>query len=189
MGTVRRYMSRIAAQDAAEALRSAGIIATVVSDLDVLGSMPQSGDGSHAVEIQDPADHDRARQVLETLDDQPITAEAGWEDSAATPDLAALAPGLAIPCPSCSAELARDASLDACPACGAPVDPTAIVLAMHGPEALSACYPEPDPLPDAAVDLAAFECARCRYSLRGLPQVSHCPECGLPYSKRRMMRK
>jgi hypothetical protein len=194
MGTVRRYPSHIAAQDAAVALRAAGIMATVVSDADVFGHASlSSGFGPHAVVIDESASHGQAKKILAELDANPISADPAWEESASAPDLSRLDPALPIPCPFCQYDLRgapRDAAgLATCPECAQSVDILGAVIGHHGPEALAPCYPEPESaITDDILAAAALLCRRCNYSLAGLPVESHCPECGQPYSKRRMFR-
>lgn len=194
MGTVRRYMSHIAAQEAALALRSGGILAAVVSDTDALGSSGGcSGAGPHAVVINNPSEHGRAQGILADLDAHPVSADPEWEDAAAEPDLSVLDPALPVPCPFCSYDLRAaprpDGGEVTCPECGGRVDFVQAVLDRHGPEALARCYPAPeDTISDEVVHAAALLCTRCQYPLTGLPPESHCPECGLGYSKRGMLR-
>jgi hypothetical protein len=201
MGTLHRFTTHLAAQGAVKALRAAGFKATVVGDLTVLGSGSTVNRAPlYDVVIDDTADHEAAGRVIEDFDANPMTADPGWEDTAAAPDLSRLDPTLEIPCPICSFDLRALAPPSGgdvtCPGCGGSVDLIRLILARHGPEALASCFPEPEDAiaaaltgSDAAVDAAPLCCSRCGYSLSGLPQVSHCPECGLAYSKRRMLRK
>lgn len=192
--TIRRYTSHIAAQEAALALRCSGIIAAVVSDSDAIARIVGgAGVGAHAVVIEDASARVRARGVLAELEAHPVRADPEWEDTAAAPDLSLLDPSLPVPCPLCSYDLrALGGALGGeviCPECGGRVDFVRAILERHGPEALARCYPEPeDMISEEVVRSAALVCRRCQYPLGGLPAESHCPECGLAYSKRAMLR-
>jgi len=194
VGTIRRYTSRVVAEGAAEALRAAGIIATVVGDADALAHIGfGKGFGDFAVVIREESRKAEAARILAELEAEPPAAEAGWEESAAAPDLSRLDPSLEIPCVHCGYDLRSLPRSDAgevdCPECGGRVDLMEAIVARHGPEGLSACYAEEaDPIPDEVVDAAVLDCRGCQYSLAGLPQVGNCPECGLEYSKRRLLR-
>lgn len=194
MRAFRRYPTQLGAQEAVHALREAGMQATVVGESDALGGMGIGSGyaiGRFVVLLDDESRRAEAARVLDELESVPALADPGWEDAAA-PDLSRLEPELVIPCPGCGHDLRGQergrAGEALCPECGATVSVLEAVLARHGPEALERCYPEPpEPVGDAVVDAALVHCRRCRYPLAGLPRESHCPECGLPYSKRRIL--
>jgi hypothetical protein len=197
MRSLRRYPTQLAAHEAVQALRAAGILATVVGETDALSDLGVGSGyalGRFLVLLDDTARYEEAGRLLDELDAHPAHADPGWEEDASAPDLSRLDPGLSIPCPLCMYDLRAQARTPAgqatCPECGGVVSVLEAVLGSHGPEALGPCYPEPvDPLPDAVVDASVLFCRRCRYPLAGLPRESHCPECGLPYSKRAMLRR
>ena len=70
-----------------------------------------------------------------------------------------------------------------CPACGAAVDVPGLIVEARGPEALEACYDQPEMSEEQAADLN-LHCTHCGYPLKGLPAESTCPECGRPFDKR-----
>lgn len=177
-------------------LRAAGILSTVVGETDALSDLGIGrgyAQGRFVVLLDDATRYEEAGRLLADLDAHPARADPGWEEDASTPDLSRLDPDLPIPCPFCTYDLrgqTRTAGRVTCPECGREVNALEAILERHGPEALEGCYPAPaDPLPDAVVDALPLFCRRCRYPLAGLPRESHCPECGLPYSKRRMLRR
>lgn len=113
--------------------------------------------GTYEVVLGASADAELAAYLLEQWASEPVELEGDLDDHAA-PDLSVLDPEMAPPCPECGARLPLSVSLEACPACGAPVDVAALVVAEHGPEALHDCY---DATPNVN-ELAADEpCGAC----------------------------
>jgi rubrerythrin len=183
MRAVTRYRDPITARQAAAYLMSHGIVARAVV---VTDPFHPGAD----VEIRDPAHADAARallgkfdllkpEYLEPLDDQ------------AVPDLSKLPRHLAPSCPGCDAPLALDTPVARCPTCGARTNVVERIVELHGPEALTPCYPV-DPatnfdLTDEQINDIELRCSGCGYSLRGLPVRGLCPECGRGYSKRGML--
>ena len=111
-----------------------------------------------------------------------------------TPDLSRLDRALAPDCPACGAELALDASVDRCHVCAGPVDVAELIALRHGPECLETCYTEHAPgsrteLARDQLERLALTCPRCRYSLSGLPMLANCPECGIGFDKRELVKK
>lgn len=107
------------------------------------------------------------------------------------PDLSVLDAGLAPPCPGCGERLAMDAQTEACPACAEPVDVAELIALRHGPECLEVCYGAPDrvDLTREQLERLALACPRCRYALSGLPMLANCPECGIGFDKRELVKK
>lgn len=113
------------------------------------------------------------------------------------PDLSRLDPWLAPPCPACGASLPLDASVERCAACAEPIDVAELIALRHGPESLEVCYGEGCAHPEgerseldgAQLERLALTCPRCRYALSGLRTLGNCPECGLGFDKRELVRK
>lgn len=218
MRTIARYFSPVDAEHAAMHLRAHGIAAAVVGAGDPVANVISIAGvmGQFGVAVIRSADVDDATRLLTDFASEHAAhaPEPGWED-AAEPDLTKLDPALPIDCPACSrdlrptiARMPAGAGTITCPDCAERVDLAARVVALHGPEALAACYPdESDPYesddesdlpgdaelePDAVARIdAALVCPThgCRYPLAGLPDLGACPECGRGYDKRELRRR
>ena len=91
------------------------------------------------------------------------------------------------PCPACGRPLPLDPTLSRCPACDASADTVEVLIARYGPEVLAPCYSvEGDPADDDLRE-SGIACP-CGYNLDGLEESGTCPECGVHYSKRAILR-
>ncbi|MEZ6319185.1 MAG: hypothetical protein R3B49_10620 [Phycisphaerales bacterium] len=195
MHRVASYRSPVEGQAAVLYLLEHGVLARLhAADANVaLMTAAFAGRSACDVLLFDKLDAPVALALLAELHAHPPELDEGWADQA-DPDLSRLDPALALTCPACGADLRRLAGPGmpieaACPACADPVDLAERVVAMHGPEALDGCYPDPDPvIPDDLIDAAPLVCSACRYPLHGLPRAGRCPECGLGYDKAGMVR-
>jgi predicted RNA-binding Zn-ribbon protein involved in translation (DUF1610 family) len=194
MYRLRYYDNPIEAEQAARWLLRHGVLAAVVGDhvssLGPYGGFTRRhGMGSFTLAIALERQREEARLLLDILADEPAEYEAGWEDRC-VPDLSRLDPLLLPPCPSCGRTLPADAAIEACPACGAPVDVAGLIADLHGPEVIQSLLDPDDAedwITDEMLDLAAADCPSCGYPLDGLAHRGRCPECGAGYDKRSML--
>ena len=198
MFRLRRYVSELAARQAADHLKYSGIPAVVhggtLANTLGIGASPFLASG-YDVFIPDKRLAERAGGLLAAFeapaDADPTGVADAWASSI-EPDLSCLDPSrFAIDCSACRASLPLDASLQRCPSCGVAVDTVARVVELHGPEALEDAYPEHDTGPPA--EAVRFEdiplsCAHCGYNLAGLRVSGRCPDCGTLFDKREMLR-
>ena len=134
---------------------------------------------------------DDALAVLEAFDPRNgPDLDEGWED-ALEPDFSKLDPRRRPACPHCGA---IGLMADHCNGCHQPVDIASLVISQFGPEALEACYPDPEgppediaSVPDAWLQRLALPCEGCGLSLAGLPSQGACPKCKRPYEKREQL--
>lgn len=176
---VRRYSGRLAAEEAAEWLRSHGIPAEVVGDhVHAAHPLSLAPWAQLQVVVLHDAQRERAMVLLEELDATPIEQDVPLE-RAAWPDLSRLEGVSAPACPGCGAALPMDATLEHCPSCGAGVDVAGLIVAEHGPEALLAGYDDPDAESGAASGRGV--CASCGGMLAGRGERGRCPSCGQLY--------
>jgi endogenous inhibitor of DNA gyrase (YacG/DUF329 family) len=66
-----------------------------------------------------------------------------------------------------------------------------LIVSEHGPEALDGCFPESEEGPtdrptDEQLGEMSIPCPTCGYSLLGLVK-GLCPECGIPFDKRKIL--
>lgn len=194
MYRLRYYDNPIEAQVAARWLCRHGVLAAVVgghvSNLGPYGGFThRHGMGSFTLAIALERQRVQAGHLLELLNDEPAEFNQGWED-ACVPDLARLDPALLPPCPSCGEILPPDATIEACPACGAPASVADLIADLHGPEVIEPLLPPDDDtqeFTDELLSLAAADCPACGYHLDGLDNPGNCPECGKPYDKREIL--
>lgn len=131
--------------------------------------------GPYEVVLGCKADAKLAAYLYEQFSSEPAEYESGLDDQA-LPDLGALDPSIAPPCPGCGEALPLDAALASCPQCGASVDVAGLIVDQHGPEALSACYeatPSTDDL--MAMQAAARSCVACGGAI---DEHGSCAWCG-----------
>jgi hypothetical protein len=184
MDRVGRYDRILDAVQAADHLVAHGVLARVVGDREVFGSLSIMGRGMFEVMVLDKAQVEQARALLEAW--EPVD-DVDWAE--AVPDLSRLDRALAPACPLCDGVLPMRADLERCPSCGGEVDVAELIVAAHGPEALAPCYEvAPAPIDERRLLSARLHCPRCHYSLEGLPLGGNCPECGGAYDKRAIVR-
>lgn len=184
MAIVARYSNPITARQAAAYLTANGVIATSAPVVDPF----QPG---AVVEIGSKGLIGRAKDLIRHFDLLEPQYQESLE-SQAEPDLSKLPRALLPPCPSCGRPLPPDASVHACPGCGVAVNVVELIVELHGPEALGACFPvEPDAdtgdLTDEQLERVELACTHCKYSLAGLENTGVCPECGGAYDKRTLV--
>jgi len=189
MLTIERYQNPVRAELAAGYLRSHGVLAKVVGQMDTLGGISPSlaPRGQFELIIADRADEEEARLLLEEFDEDP-PRDPGWEGMGSEPDLGRLDESLAPGCPSCGHRLALDASVQRCEGCGVEVDVAELLVSAHGPEVLDGCYPDTiEEIPESLIERAPLGCPGCRGSLYGLDSSGRCPRCGTAYDKRALI--
>lgn len=183
---VRSFNDMVAARIALDFLRINGISARILNEhihqgVGGLGTKFTSLD----LVVATRADQAEAERLLDELEASPPQLDVDWEDRTA-PDLSQLDPAShPIWCPNCAESLPLDETASACPACGADIDPVALLIKEYGPEALELCYDTAPPVIDPGVR-ATLTCPACSYSLRDLPDCGRCPECGQLYDKQQM---
>lgn len=177
MSVVATFSRLLLARQALQYLASRGVRAEIIGEHDAYG-------GALGYRLWVPGLSDTAAKALLAELSALPPPDPGWE-AQSLPDLSLLDPALAPACPNCSRTLPLDTGLRSCPACGGPVDPAALILAAHGPEALIAAYPTDDPGAELKDPFGrVVGCPACRYDLVGLANTGSCPECGEHYSKR-----
>jgi hypothetical protein len=167
-----RFRSAVHAVAARDYLVQNGVPAQVVGGNTDASIFSVRNSGAYEVVLASNADAKLATFLLDQWSQEPVEMEGDLDDHA-TPNLGALDPAMAPPCPNCSALLPLDASLPACPNCGEPVDVAALIVDVHGPEALDACY-ESSMSSDELMQMGA-SCSAC-----GGPVNDHgaCGWCG-----------
>lgn len=194
MRNIRWYESAVRADQAAAFLRRHGILAGAVHhNIDFSGGMVAKFSGSgHGVSVIAKEQEAVARELLNEFEALPEDADDDLWEADSVPDLTRLDPAMLPACPSCGETLPADATLERCPACGAEVDVAGLVAAKHGPEALAACYDEPEPVEELDADLiarTAIDCPNCSYALEGVGMRGRCPECGEGFDKEDIVRR
>ena len=175
MQTVARFTTAMEAMHFAAFLRASGVGETQIFDK----GDPLGGVLGVDVAVHDDDVHRATSLKAEYLASSP---QPGKDEAVPHPDLSKLPAAFAPPCPKCGVVLPL-AEVAACPACGAAVDVPGLIVEARGPEALEACYDQPEMSEEQAADLN-LHCTHCGYPLKGLPAESTCPECGRPFDKR-----
>ena len=130
--------------------------------------------GPYEVVLGSKADAKLAAYLLEQFSSEPAEYESRLEDQA-LPDLGALDPQMAPPCPACGEVLPLDAAVSTCRSCGAAVDVAELIVERHGPEALAVCY-ESTPSTD---ELMAMQASRsCGACGGAIDEKGACAWCG-----------
>jgi hypothetical protein len=181
------FFSIVDAQQLATFLIGRGVPATVHGGLDPLaGAGWISNTGRFTVNV-DVSTLARARELAAEFAASRPAPEPGWEADVALPDLSILQGRVEAPCPACNHPLPLDPTISACPSCKAPADPVEVLIALHGPEILDACYSQKADPADEDLRASGIACP-CGYGLTGLQESGICPECGNRYSKKSILR-
>lgn len=188
MERVARYTSMVLAEQAAMRLRAEGIEARVVGHMvrDFYISLDRR---PYEVMVADKSEKRRAGEIIAEMhaQDPDLDRPAPIEEGAWRPNLEGLdADRYRVQCPSCKETLPMDASIEACPSCGTPVDVVDEIARVYGPEAFNDL---PD---DEAHDVDQHNgtpvvdwpvgCTSCGESLRGKPLTGRCQSCGSLYA-------
>ncbi len=134
-----RFRSAVHAVSARDYLVQNGVPAEVVGGNSDSALAWGRHSGSYEVLLGASADADLAAYLLEEWASEPMEIDGELDDHA-LPDLSALPPEMAPPCSNCGKVLPMEASIEACSHCGASVDVAALIVEVHGPEALHDCY-------------------------------------------------
>ncbi len=187
MKVVLSHPDALVAQAARDHLISHGILAAVVTRTEGM----HAAITGYEVLLCFGKQADAAQGLLADGSWRPQSlGEGGWDHADAAPDLSRLDAVFAPECPGCLAPLPLDATLEACPACGGPVDVAELIAQIHGPEALEACYEPPEPiLAERAIGELRLLCPGCQYSLDGQARTGVCQECGRPFDKEMIVRE
>lgn len=178
MFRVARFSSEVIAEAAAAFLRENDIAVSVVGHMLVETVSPRNVVRAMDLLVLSEAERRRAERLLEEFHRSPAVPEDGWEDRTTAPDLSRLDPAITLACPRCNANLPRDAAIRACPECDSDVDPVALIVERHGPEALSPCY-DASPTPECAA--APVRCPSCDAPVPAESRRARCHDCGTLY--------
>lgn len=185
---LRRYADEMMAERAAAFLRDEGIPAVVVGH-HIQGTIAVPNLRFAQVQLMVPSEahRERAEELLEQFENEPIELDADWEQDA-TPELGGLdLSRFDLSCPSCGYDLSRLASEGACPECGQEYDFAALIIRRHGPEALEGCFEpiegEEREQPVVARRGRRERCRTCGEDLSGMAVRGRCPGCGSLFDK------
>ena len=131
--------------------------------------------GPYEVVLASQADVKLAAYLYEQFTNEPAELDGELDDQA-LPDLGKLDPTMAPPCPACGESLPLDASVTQCPDCEARVDVAELIVELHGPEALAACY-ESSPSTDELFEMqsGSTKCGACGGPMQ---ESGACSWCG-----------
>lgn len=170
-----RFRSAMQAVAACDYLVQNGVAAKVVGGNNDAALFVGRNGGPYEVLLGTPSDANLASYLLEQWKSEPVELD-GELDEQALPDLAVLEASMAPPCPGCEKPLPLDATLTVCPGCQTPVDVASLIVDLHGPEALDACY-EPSPSTEELLAMGAPDRV-CRACGGPVDERGSCPWCG-----------